>query len=72
MGSVSVSSYRCCMFVSCVYPVAVLSLDLVLDCYVLSRQKLYVCMVVRLSLCIIPISPVDLSCKRGCILYTET
>ena len=25
MGSVSVSSCRCCMFVSCVYPVAVLN-----------------------------------------------
>ena len=25
MGSVSVSSYRCCMFVSCVHPVAVLN-----------------------------------------------
>ena len=25
MGSMSVSSYRCCMFVSCVHPVAVLN-----------------------------------------------
>ena len=25
MESVSVSSYRCCMFVSCVHPVAVLN-----------------------------------------------
>ena len=25
MGSVSLSSYRCCMFVSCVHPVAVLN-----------------------------------------------
>ena len=27
MGSVSVSSCRCCMFVSCVHPVAVLNAD---------------------------------------------
>ena len=34
MGSVSVSSCRCCMFVSCVHPVAVVknSVFLALEC----------------------------------------
>ena len=32
MGSVSVSSCRCCMFVSCVHPVAVLNAALCMTC----------------------------------------
>ena len=35
MGSVSVSSCRCCMFVSCVYPVAVLSAAFCMNCRLL-------------------------------------
>ena len=32
MGSMSVSSYRCCRFVSCVYPVAVLNAVFCITC----------------------------------------
>ena len=32
MGSVSVSSYRCCMFMSCVHPVAVLNAAFCMTC----------------------------------------
>ena len=32
MGSVSVSSCRCCMFVSCVHPVAVLNAAFYITC----------------------------------------
>ena len=35
MGSVSVSSCRCCMFVSCVYPVAVLNAAFCMTCSLL-------------------------------------
>ena len=35
MGSVSVSSCRCCMFVSCVYPVAVLNAAFCITCSLL-------------------------------------
>ena len=35
MGSVSVSSCRCCMFVSCVHPVAVLNTALCMTCSLL-------------------------------------
>ena len=35
MGSVSVSSCRCCMFVSCVHPVAVLNSAFCLICSLL-------------------------------------
>ena len=35
MGSVSVSSCRCCMFVSCVYPVAVLNAAFRMTCSLL-------------------------------------
>ena len=35
MGSVSVSSCRCCMFVSCVHPVAVLNAALCMTCSLL-------------------------------------
>ena len=35
MGSVSVSSCRCCMFVSCVYPVAVLNAAFCIVCSLL-------------------------------------
>ena len=69
MGSVSVSSCICCMFASCVHPVAVLKFTFCMtcsllmlvedergdhmdeayskDCFVLSRQKLHVSMVVH-------------------------
>ena len=35
MGSVSVSSCRCCMFVSCVHPVAVLNAAFCMTCNLL-------------------------------------
>ena len=35
MGSVSVSSCRCCMFVSCVHPVAVLNAAFSMTCSLL-------------------------------------
>ena len=35
MGSVSVSSFRCCMFVSCVHPVAVLNAAFCMICSLL-------------------------------------
>ena len=35
MGSVSVSSCRCCMFVSCVHPVAVLNAAFCMTCKLL-------------------------------------
>ena len=35
MGSMSVSSCRCCMFVSCVHPVAVLNAELCMPCSLL-------------------------------------
>ena len=35
MGSMSVSSSRCCMFVSCVHPVAVLNAALCMTCSLL-------------------------------------
>ena len=35
MGSVSVSSCRCCMFVSCVHPVAVLNAAFCMTCSLL-------------------------------------
>ena len=35
MGSVSVSSCRCCMFVSCVHPVAVLNVAFCMACSLL-------------------------------------
>ena len=36
MGSVSVSSCRCCMFVSCVHPVAVLNAAFCMTCSLLN------------------------------------
>ena len=39
MGSVSVSSCRCCMFVSCVYPVAVLNAAFCMTCSLLMLVK---------------------------------
>ena len=39
MGSVSVSSCRCCMFVSCVYPVAVLNAAFCTTCSLLMLVK---------------------------------
>ena len=35
MGSMSVSSCRCCMFVSCVHPVAVLNAEFCMTCSLL-------------------------------------
>ena len=34
-GSMSVSSCRCCMFVYCVYPVAVLNVEFCMTCHLL-------------------------------------
>ena len=39
MGSVSVSSCRCCMFVSCVHPVAVLNAAFCMTCSLLMLVK---------------------------------
>ena len=38
MGSVSVSSCRCCMFVSCVHPVAVLNAAFCMTCSLLMPE----------------------------------
>ena len=35
MGSMNVSSSRCCTFVSCVHPVAVLNAEFCMDCSLL-------------------------------------
>ena len=35
MGSIIVSSYRCCMFVSCAHPVAVLNAAFCMTCSML-------------------------------------
>ena len=40
MGSVSVSSCRCCMFVSCVHPVAVLNAAFCMTCSLLIAGRL--------------------------------
>ena len=39
MGSMSVSSCRCCMFVSCVHPVAVLNAAFCMACSLLMLVK---------------------------------
>ena len=39
MGSVNVSSCRCCMFVSCVHPVAVLNAAFCMTCSLLMLVK---------------------------------
>ena len=39
MGSMSVSSCRCCMFASCVYPVAVLNAAFCMTCSLLMLVK---------------------------------
>ena len=39
MGSVSVSSCRCCMFVSCVHPVAVLNAAFCMTCSLLMVKE---------------------------------
>ena len=39
MGSVNVSSCRCCMFVSCVHPVAVLNAAFCMTCSWLMRVE---------------------------------
>ena len=39
MRSVSVSSCRCCMFVSCVHPVAVLNAEFCMTCILLMLVK---------------------------------
>ena len=41
MGSVSVSSCRCCMFVSCVHPVAVLNAAFCMTCSLLMLVEAY-------------------------------
>ena len=42
MGSVSVSSCRCCIFVSCVHPVAVLNAAFCMTCSWLRSRMQYV------------------------------
>ena len=54
MGSMSVSSCRCCMFVSCVYRVAVLNAALCMTCSLLmltedARGVLNICCAFSLS-----------------------
>ena len=39
MGRVSVSSYRCCMFASCVHPVAVINAAFCTTCSILMLVK---------------------------------
>ena len=39
MGSVTVSSYRCCSLVSCIYPVAVLNAAFCMTCSLLMRMQ---------------------------------
>ena len=39
MGSVSVSSCICCMFVSCVHPVAVLNAAFCMTCSLLMQEE---------------------------------
>ena len=39
MGSMSVSSCRCCMFVSCVHPVTVLNAAFCMTCRLLTRME---------------------------------
>ena len=39
-GSVSVSSCRCCMFVTCVHPVAVLNAAFCMTCSLLSWSRM--------------------------------
>ena len=39
MGSMSVSSCRCCMFVSCVHPVAVLNASFCMTCILLMQVE---------------------------------
>ena len=39
MGSVGVSSCRCCMFVSCVHPVAVLNAAFCMTCILFRRVE---------------------------------
>ena len=43
MGSVSVSSYRCCMFVSCVHPMAVLNAAFCMTCCLLMLVEAAIC-----------------------------
>ena len=44
MGSVSVLSCRCCMFVSCVHPVAVLNAAFCMTCSLLMLVVVVVCL----------------------------
>ena len=49
MGSVSVSSCRCCMFVSCVHPVAVLNSAFCMTCSLLMlvEESVVDCVIIR-------------------------
>ena len=46
MGSMSVSSCRCCMFVSCVHPVAIFSAAFCMTCRVSYHSSLSVSIVI--------------------------
>ena len=48
MGSVSVSSCRCCMFVSCVHPVAVLNAAFISHNFLVGRHE---CLLLFTSSC---------------------
>ena len=41
MGSVSVWSYKCCMFVSCVHPVAVFNAAFCMTCSLLKEATIW-------------------------------
>ena len=59
MGSVSVSSCRCCMFVSCVHPVAVLNAAFCMNCSLLMLVESRSC-----GLCF-PLSSFVIPCRFG-------
>ena len=60
MGSVSVSSCRCCMFVSCVHPVAVLNAAFCMTCSLLMLVEdaigKFVCSSFLISVCMFIVS----------------
>ena len=53
MGSMSVSSCRCCMFVACVYPVAVLNAAFCMTCrFCCSLLSYRLLIVVMMGVCV--------------------
>ena len=56
MGSVSVSSCRCCMFVSCVHPVAVLNAAFCMTCSLLMLVEYFLAALVLVCVDVIVMS----------------